>query len=87
MVMNNNMPALLGKSTPEKLGVLKLLVNSLSSDSIENKYPHIISNCLGKLKNHNIKLHDDHSIPPVTRKHCRIPFHLRSKVKDETERF
>ena len=81
IVMNNNISSLLGKSTAEKLGVLKLLVNSLSSDSIE-----IISNSLGKLKNHNIKLHIDHSIPPVARKHYRIPFHLRSKVKDEIER-
>ena len=64
--------------------MLKLLV-SLSSDSIENKYPQMISNSLGKLKNHNIKLHIDHSIPPVARKHYIIPFHLRSKVKDEIE--
>ena len=86
IVMNNNISSLLGKSTAEKLGVLKLLVNSLSSDSIENKYPQIISNSLGKLKNHNIKLHIDHSIPPVARKHYRIPFHLRSKVKDVIKR-
>ena len=86
IVMNINISALLGKSTGEKHGVLKLLVNSLSSDSIENKYPQIISNSLGKLKNHNIKLHIDHSIPPVARKHYIIPFHLQSKVKDETKR-
>ena len=82
----DNISSLLGKSTAEKLGVLKLLVNSLSSDSIENKYPQIISNSLGKLKNHNIKLHIDHSIPPVARKHYIILFHLRSKVKDEIKR-
>ena len=86
IVMNNNISALLGKSTSEKLGVLKLLMTSLSSDSIENKYPQLISNSLGKLKKHNIKLHIDHSIPPVVRRHYIIYFHLRSKVKDETER-
>ena len=86
IVMNNTISALLGKSTAEKLGVIKLLVNSLSSDSIENRYPQIILNSLGKLNNHNIKLHIDHSILPAARKHYRIPFHLRSKVKDEIER-
>ena len=74
--MNNNMSVLLGKSTIEKLGVLKILMNSLSNDSIENNYPHIISNSLGKLKNHNIKPHIDHYIPPVACKHYMIPFHL-----------
>ena len=48
----------------------------------ENKYPHIISNSLGKLKNHNIQLYIDHSIPLIARMHYRIPFHLGSKVID-----
>ena len=67
-------------------GVLKLLVNPLSSDSIENKYPQIISNSLGKLNSDKIKLHIDLFIPPVARKNYRSPFHLQSKVKDEIER-
>ena len=76
IVMNNNISSLLGKSTAEKFGVLKLLVNSLSGDSTENKYHQIILNRLGNVKNYNIKLHIDHSIPPVARKHYVIPFHL-----------
>lgn len=42
---------------------------------------------IGKLKNRQIKLHIDESVPPVAQQHRRIPFHLREKVEKELERF
>ena len=36
---------------------------------------------LGKLKNHQVKLNIDTSVPPVSQPQCRIPFHMRQKVK------
>ncbi|MCG8094404.1 MAG: DDE-type integrase/transposase/recombinase [Candidatus Thiodiazotropha endolucinida] len=41
---------------------------------------------IGKLKNRQIKLHIDDSVPPVAQHHRRIPFHLREKVEKELER-
>eukprot|EP00795_Rhopilema_esculentum_P000091 gene91-9704_t len=36
---------------------------------------------LGKLKNHQVKLNIDSSVPPVAQPQRRIPFHIRKKVK------
>ena len=62
------------------------MVNNISIDTVTDKYPEVTSNKLGQLKGHMIKLHIDDKVTPVARKHYRIPFHLRAKVKDEIER-
>ena len=40
----------------------------------------------GKLKDYECKLYVDETVPPVTQKHRRYPYHLRKKIKAELER-
>ena len=35
------------------------------------------------MKNHSVTLHIDNSVPPVARKHSRVPFYHRRVVEDE----
>jgi hypothetical protein len=49
------------------------------------RYPGIARG-VGKLKHQTVKIHVDRSVPPVARKHSRVPFHLRDKVEQELKR-
>ena len=75
----------MGKSTAEELGVLKIMVNALSNDELFSAYPNVVNKKLGKLKDCEVKLHIDRTVPPVANKHYRIPFHLRDKVEEELQ--
>ena len=85
VIEGDNKP-LLGKQSAESLGVLKIEINSINSDNIVDKYPNITKKKLGRLENVNVKLHINESVPAVAHKHYRIPFHLRTKVKNELNR-
>lgn len=81
-------PPLLGKQTATDLNILKFeRVNNLDDKTakLEEKFPGITDG-IGKLKGEAVKLHIDSSVPPVARKHIRVPFHLRDKVAKEIER-
>ncbi|KAK3705569.1 hypothetical protein QZH41_000258 [Actinostola sp. cb2023] len=41
---------------------------------------------LGKLKNYQIKLHIDESVPPVAQPHRRVPFHVRKQLEEQLKR-
>ena len=41
---------------------------------------------LGKLRNYQIKLHVDQTVPPVAQPHRRIPFHVREHLKEQLKR-
>ena len=41
---------------------------------------------LGKLKNYQIKLHIDESVPPVAQPHRRVPFHVRKQLEEQLRR-
>ena len=41
---------------------------------------------LGKLKDYQIKLHIDESVPPVAQPHRRVPFHVRKQLEDQLRR-
>ena len=41
---------------------------------------------VGKMKDFQVQLHIDPSVPPVTQPHRRIPFHLREKVEFELDK-
>ena len=77
---------LLGKDTAEELGVLRIEINAMNTESIINEYPNVTQKKLGKLQNMSVDLHIDISVPATIQKHYRIPFHLRSKVKAEIQR-
>ena len=43
-------------------------------------------NGLGKLRNYQVKLHVDQTVPPVAQPHRRIPFHVREHLKEQLKR-
>ena len=86
LVVDSNASSLMGKSTAEELGVLKIMVNALSNDDLFSAYPNVVNKKLGKLKDCEVKLHIDRTVPLVANKHYRIPLHLRDKVEEELQR-
>ena len=72
----------MGKDTAVELGVLRIEINAMNTQSIINEYPIVTQKKLGKLQNIREDLHIGKSVPVTIHKHYRIPFHLRSKVKD-----
>lgn len=76
---------LLGKTTAEKMGVLRIgvpgFVGSVS-EKPENKFPKLFSG-LGKLKDTQIHLHQKENVKPVVQKARKIPFSLREKVEEK----
>lgn len=86
-VVKGNGQSLLGKSTAEELGVLKLGINTIVSENIEQKYEDIFHG-IGKLENYKLKLHINSEVEPIAQRIYRIPFTLREKVSrklDELE--
>ena len=51
-------------------------------EKVERKFPGITKG-IGKLIGTSVQLHIDSSVPPVARKHVRIPFQLRKQVESE----
>ncbi|XP_070174370.1 uncharacterized protein [Littorina saxatilis] len=86
LVIPGSSPPLLGRSTSEALGVLHIGVNHVRQDQDPlSQYPGICDG-IGKLKHFEVALHIDKTVPPVARKHSRIPFHLRDKVAAELKK-
>ena len=91
LIVPGSQSSLLGRYTAETLQILKI-VNQVSTPSplvsknpYLDKYPGLCAET-GKFKYHRVKLHIDKSVPPVARKHSRVPFHLRDKVEKELQR-
>ena len=92
LMVPGNSPPLLGNETAERLGVLSIGVKHLSSNpqtlgskKLFAKYPGI-SDGIGCLKDTQVTLHIDKTVPPVARKHDRTPFHIRTKVAAEIQK-
>ena len=84
---------LLGKCSAENLGLIKInqeaLVANVESCTDTATLVHEFRDRfegLGKLRDHQVKLHIDPEVQPVTQPHRRIPFHLRQKVEKEIKR-
>ncbi len=50
-----------------------------SSHDLTTQYSDLFTG-IGKMKDFQVQLHIDDSVPPVTQPHRRIPFHLRKKL-------
>ena len=92
-VMPGTADTLLGRSSSDELGFLKIgvTVNACESRNVTDKkaalkakYPHVF-NGLGKLKTFQLKLHVDESVTPVSQAIRRIPFSRKQKVVDKLE--
>ena len=92
-VAKGNHGALLGKRSAENLELIKInqealvanVGSSTDTTTIIAEFKDLFGG-LGKLKDHQVKLHIDPDIQPVTQPHRRIPFHLRQKVEEEIKR-
>ena len=84
LVIPGSQPPLLGRQTSKDLGILWIDVNFVETD-ILSRYPGI-NDGIGNLKNCEVEIHVDKSVPPVARKHSRVPFHLRKQVEKELEK-
>lgn len=88
-VVNCNSGNLLSMKTSEDLGLLKMNLNAVNtesnshvSDSLCKDFPHLFEG-VGKLNNMQVHLSIDHSVKPVNQKHRRIPYQLRKKVEEQ----
>ncbi len=90
-VVKGNSGSLLGRETAQKLGLVTIKdtlpeVNNVSSTETsdcsewETKFPEVFSG-IGKLKDVQVKLHIDPSVPPVAQRHRKVP--LRKKVEQQ----
>lgn len=85
LIIPGSSPAIMSKSTAEALDILKIKINHIREDELLKQYPGLCRG-IGKLKNVQVKLHVDPSVPPIARRHSRVPFHLRDKVAAELKR-
>ena len=92
-VMPSSADTLLGRSSSEELGVLKVGVSVNAYESrnsndkkaaLRTKYAKVFT-ALGKLKNFQLKLHVDESVTPIAQAMRRIPFSRKQKVIDKLE--
>ena len=85
-VIEGNFGCLLSYKTASALGLIMLKINMVkpehpTHEQLLNEYAHIFDG-IGTLKDFEVKLHIDESVPPVAQPPRRIPFHMRQKVSD-----
>ena len=83
-VIKGNTGCLLSYKTASDLLLITLSINPvnnclLTSETVAARYPKIFDG-IGKLKDFQVKLHIDETVPPVAQNAQRIPFHMRPKV-------
>lgn len=87
-VMDGKGPALLGRHTAEKLGVLKIQVPTQTIGSVKVEEYAKCFDGIGKLDGYQLHLYIDQDVSPVAQNMYRVPYSLRDKVSaklDELE--
>lgn len=85
-VLQGTHGSLLSFATASKLDLVDVKINKVTSCSnLIEQYPSVFQG-IGKLKNFEVKLQIDKTVPPVARSARRIPFHLRKKVSAELKK-
>ena len=88
VVVDYESDTLLGRTTAEALGLLKIgyQVNSCTEDYTElcMKYSELFDG-VGLLKDHEVQLSIDTNVPPVIQPRRNIPFGLREKVEKKLQ--
>eukprot|EP00795_Rhopilema_esculentum_P011693 gene11693-17_t len=88
-VVRGNSGSLLSYTTAADLNLIQIKLNAVktgqstpaTTENLEATYPKLFDG-IGKLKDREIKLHIDSTVPPVAQPARRIPFHLRKKVSE-----
>ncbi|XP_064468936.1 uncharacterized protein K02A2.6-like [Ornithodoros turicata] len=70
----------------EALGLISIAYNvATSKENILSKYPKLFTG-LGELREFEVQLHIDPTVPPVAQKARPLPFHIREAVEKEIDR-
>ena len=87
-VVKGNFGCLLSYSSATTLGLIQVNINkvqaqqSATHEQLIQEFSYIFDG-IGTLKDVEVKIHIDPSVPPVAQPARRIPFHLRKKVEQE----
>ena len=84
-IVHGNTGNLLSCSTSQQLEFVKLTCRIQSYDDILAGYDSLFTS-VGNIKDVEIKLHIDKSVPPKSQRNRRTPFHTRKDVEAELER-
>ena len=89
-VVEGTSGSLLSWKTSTNLELLKVVQpivaqNTPTVDKLTSEY-HDLFQGLGKLKNYQVKLHIDETIPPVAQPHRCVPFHVRRQLVEQLRR-
>lgn len=87
-VVNGDHPALLSFSAASRLGLVHITYNvedTLTENNIQQQYPQLFKE-VGCLRDQQVHLHVDDSVPPVAQPHRRIPFAMRKPLEAELTR-
>ena len=74
---------LLRAHSSEALGMITLNFTFHVSVLIPDEFPSLLDGKIGKISGVIINHHIEFSVPPVTQRHRRIPFHVRNDVEVE----
>ena len=86
-VIKGTCGSILSWRTSQDLELLKTVnpVKTAPSPTVEQlvkEYDDLFHG-LGRLKNHQVKLHIDESVPPVAQPHRRVPFHVQKQLEEQ----
>ena len=92
IVVKNTGKSILGRSTAEKLNVLRVgppngvytVTTEGSDEDIVARYPKLFEG-VGKLKDYEFDLHIDENVKPVAQPLRRLPFGFREKVDEKLD--
>ena len=92
-VVKGNTGNLLSYTTAQKLGLIRISINTTTVTDGNKKSPEFLQEefkslfgGVGKVPNKVVKLHIDPDVIPRQQPHRRIPFHVRDDVEKELER-
>ena len=88
-MVRGNSGSLLSYTTAADLNLIQIKLSAVktgqstpaTTENPEAKYPKLFDG-IGMLKDREIKLHIDSTVPSVAQPARRIPFHLRKKVSE-----
>ena len=84
-VLRGTHGSLLSFATASELGLVDVKINTITCSNLIEQYPSLFQG-IGNLKNCEVKLHIEKTVPPVAQSARRIPFHLRKKVAAELKK-
>lgn len=90
-VIQGSHRSLLSKRTCMDLHLIDMVSNVSDAKPMDNELNDILSkyeqcfNGLGKLKNYQLKIHLDESVPPVVQNVRRVPFNIRKQVEEKLD--